>query len=193
MVSDYEVALNVSRIDPQLLPWSTHLILSSFRGTLSEIPVVKSMPPPKKTKNVSDGPVSLTWTPPHTAGDEDFNGNGPEVDIWVSFKIERSGAYVRVYMDAEETKGDWTRANGWSDWQLFYEPPPSWEIIQCTSPTYFPYCIEYTDDDHDDDLRNHATLGAFRMVGDTKGDDAGKDTRVTIDFKYKLNMVIREI
>jgi hypothetical protein len=192
MISDYEMGLNVSRIDPAHLSWATHLILMSHRGVLSEIPVVKAMPKPKQTRNVSAGPTSMTWTPPHTGGDKDFNGNGPKSYVTVSFKIEARGAYVRVYMKAKETKNDWTQASGWSDWQIFYEPPPDWEITRCQSPTYFSNCIEYTDTDHDDDLFTHASLGAFLMVGDSKGKEAGTRTNVKIDFAYKLNMVIRE-
>jgi len=192
MISDYELALNVSRIDPNLLPWATHLILKSHRGVLSEIPVVKELPKPKKTKDVQTGPISITWAPPHSGGDKDFDGHGPKVAVSVAFKIERQGAFVRVYMWAKETKSDWTRASGWSDWQKFYTPDPGWEVFRCNSELNFTDCMGYTDSDHEDDVYTHAALGTFRFVGDTDGKEAGTRTQVRIDFVYKLNLVVRQ-
>jgi hypothetical protein len=194
MVSDYELALNVSRINPFVLSRATHLILYSHRGTLSEIPVIKTLPKPKRTDTVSVGPTSMTYVPPFSdGGDEDFASHGPDVIIGVHFKFQNDGAFVQIYMRAGEICSDWTAAEGWSDWQKFYQPPAGWTISQCFSDLNFADFIKYRDDDTSDDVFTLPPLGIFRIVGDTDGDEAGTDTSVRIDFEYKLTLEIREL
>ena len=52
------------------------------------------------TVNVND---TMEWHPPLKAGDKEFDGNGPKVQVWVQFFIRNNAVYRSVYMSAIET------------------------------------------------------------------------------------------
>src|SRR5262245_29018773 len=67
-------------------------------------------------------PSSGYFVPPHVAGDADFNGNGP--DVLTSTRIFGVGTRtlrVQMFMDALETRSDFTRARGLSSMFTIYE------------------------------------------------------------------------
>lgn len=75
--------------------------------------------------SVSVPAKALTLYPSRTAGDTDFGGNGPA--ITVSAKREKwdgSSDYLSavIRMRAEETKSDWTAADGTKSFVLYLAP-----------------------------------------------------------------------
>ena len=69
-------------------------------------------------------PGKRTYRPPHTRGDQDFNGNGPDVLCRVERSIVNYNTQVmaEIYMKAEQTKADWTTVEGTDSYILFILP-----------------------------------------------------------------------
>jgi hypothetical protein len=86
-------------------------------------------------------------------------------------------------MYAQETKEDWTTADGTETFTL-YKAPPGWKVLQIRNTT--EDSISYKDSNHKDDVFERGGDGPVRrfvVVGDTGEDnDAGDRTGVTVDF-----------
>ena len=86
-------------------------------------------------------------------------------------------------MKAEETKSDWTTAEG-TFYKTVYTAPSGKDIKQIlTVPT--SDSLNYTDDDHGADTFSRGSTGLVNLyvfVGDTAGDDAGVATQVEVVF-----------
>jgi hypothetical protein len=133
---------------------------------------------------------------PGSSGDNDFGGNGPNVNVTVTINIRNSNeVWARIWMRARETKSDWTTAEGTNE-QLIYRAPAGTTIRRIISTTSSG--LAYTDTDHADDyvmpvLGEQSTAaqdsnwqlptvpGALtplvhfaRVVGDTDGSDIGR-------------------
>ena len=122
------------------------------------------------------------FVPPHTRGDREFAGHGPKV--YVSTQLINQGTYLEanVYMKAEETKSDWTTASGSKKYRI-YNVESGWRIKRIITDTFSS--ASYTDNDHGVDtlsLGSADLVNQFLVVGDTSGNDAGTDTRVSVNF-----------
>ena len=86
-------------------------------------------------------------------------------------------------MKAEETRSDWTTAEGTLN-RTVYAAPSGKDVKQILSvPTTDN--IFYTDNDHGADTFFRGSTGLvnqYVFVGDTSGDDAGVDTKVDVTF-----------
>ena len=142
-------------------------------------------------QDVSGQPLEISYMPPHTNGDREFDGHGPNVTVVANIGYDAVGVYLRVYMKAIETKSDWTTAEGTSPKNYFYTPPFGYHIKQVNGQK--DWVVMYTDNDHSDDIHT-TSLGQFIIVGDTGGDDAGVDTQVTIrpNAAFDVPIVIEE-
>lgn len=129
--------------------------------------------------------------PPHTYGDNDFDGHGPDVHIRAGFEIRNgSDLWVNWSMRAQESRSDWTTAEGWYE-QPMYRPTDGRYMVAIHTPAYGE--LYYTDNDHSDDYvfpgsgenpivnLNHPVRHA-RVVGDTNGGDAGRVTGARLYF-----------
>ena len=123
--------------------------------------------------------------PPKTRGDREFDGNGPNVWCTTSMTRITSNTQLRIsiYMKAEETKSDWTTAEGKFNSPV-YTAPSGKDVKQIlTVPTIDNFF--YTDDDLGADTFFRGSTGLvnqYVFVGDTGGDDAGVDTKVDVTF-----------
>jgi len=128
-----------------------------------------------------EGPL---YTPPHKGGDgdRDFHGHGPEVDSSARLSIKNQNQlWLEVYMKAEETKRDYTTAEGSHPFCIFNDPYAYATITSILSDNYSEH--SYIDENHEDD--NFAQppgelVREFEYVGDTKGDEAGSRTHVKL-------------
>ncbi len=137
--------------------------------------------------------VPLSYTPPHTRGDAEFDGHGPRVDLETLLRIRADGLAIEagVGMKAEEWQGscgsgsarrDFTTAEGFSDWVTVASAPPDRLIRMILSPTVASN-VCYVDSDHDlDRVDGDGPVDRYEVVGDTRGDEAGARTRVTVFF-----------
>jgi hypothetical protein len=127
------------------------------------------------------------FIPPHTAGDLDFVGHGPDIFVQASLYVKGTQeVWCRVIMDAAETTYDHTEAYGATDFFIYRHPSPI-KILSDTSTN-----LSYVDSNHNDDFFYPASTEAvkiFRVTGDTDGLDAGIATGVIIT----LNPIILQV
>ena len=124
-------------------------------------------------------PRTLTYKPPHTNGDREFNGNGPRIQIRAHvFKAGSNRVAFSLYMKAQETKGDRTTVEGTRTTTL-YTAPSGFRIKRIVGRTSFPNLVDDVDTSHK--KKTYVTdLGVMRVFGDRKGDDAVVYTGVTL-------------
>jgi hypothetical protein len=137
-------------------------------------------------------PSSGFFVPPRIAGDADFNGNGP--DVLTSTRLFGLGTRtlrVQLFMNATETRSDFTQARGLSAMQTIFEANQGECVVSLTlaggaSAGQYDE-VNYRDDDHArDDFTNRVTNSFVQMwyiVGDTSGDEAGTETGAIIDTR----------
>lgn len=120
-------------------------------------------PPPEAVKEIILRSLSTPrFRPPHTSGDREFGGNGPEVTVRVRLEI-RDGRRLdaTVYMSGVETGGDGTAVEG-TQTSTVWRAPAGWRIRDFgrnvgaggafSSADRARYSISYTDTDHEDDF-----------------------------------------
>lgn len=193
----YKAVFNLGSSGVPLNPGTNLLILKWNNNPISTLAVIQPPPPvPQETLvNLS----SISYIPPHTRGDKDFDGNGPVVQLQARL-IAGDGVpggvrnlYARVYMKAMETEPDWTTAEGNSEWKVVYTAPPGAVITGLLGP--FTSEATYTDTNHTSDtipVGDEGTLvKRFICVGDTSSDhEAGNATSVNVIFnKYKIMLL----
>lgn len=137
-----------------------------------------STPPGDRTIRVSPTPKFI---PQHVAGDRDFGGHGPRVNVSASIAIRNTREiWATISMNARETQSDWTEVQGSTNFRLYGHDRP---ILAILSDTFSQQ--SYIDTDHSDDelpLSPNDLVNKFVCVGDTGGDEAGTRTGVTVHF-----------
>jgi hypothetical protein len=128
---------------------------------------------------------SLTFAPPHVAGDAEFNGNGPSVYVKVKFSIRDNSLLYSVYFRARETKSDWTEASGWSPLRTAYTAPAGMRIDSLPKSEY--ELLITTMSGHVE--KPFVTpLGRVTVWGDAYGNDAGVFTKIVFDLNATIPM-----
>jgi hypothetical protein len=136
----------------------------------------------------------FTFIPQHTRGDRDFDGNGPNVNASAMLRVDSSGKtlVLTLTMKAEETKSNYTTAEGTQDYEI-YRTEPGFKISKIFTDTDSSHF--YTDTNHNPDifdLGQSDLVKTFTFVGDTKGNEAGDETRMTVLLNKMLLEVIPE-
>jgi hypothetical protein len=133
-----------------------------------------------KVKSIQVEPTPR-FIPSHIAGDRDFGGHGPRVEVSASISVQnQTEIWARVRMQAKETNPNWTESAGSTNFMIYRHDRP---IVQLMTPTFSS--ASYTDVNHADD---ELTLGAgglverFICTGDTVGPEAGTRTGVAVRF-----------
>jgi hypothetical protein len=131
----------------------------------------------------------FTFIPPHTRGDRDFDGNGPNVNASAMLRIEGGKALVlTLAMKAEETKSNYTTAEGTQEFEI-YRAEPGMKISKVFTDTESNYFYKDTNKNDDVfDLGQSDLVKMFTFIGDTSGNEAGDKTRVRV----LLNKVLLE-
>lgn len=191
-VSRYKLMIDLTEIDDDVLDKYKSLILRTPTEEC-ELKINKKVAPPKETKEIKLDALNLTFVPPHTRGDKEFAGHGPEIEVKIKFFTSRGGGWlnprqeyfkVTVYMKATETCGDYTTVDG-SQTTVLYTAPAGWHITKVTNaknwvPSNYVTIYHQTDTNlNDDTVYTH--FGSLTVIGDTAGIDAG-DTRVDISI-----------
>ena len=121
------------------------------------------------------------YIPPRVGGDAEFDGHGPSVSLQVELSVFNGNElWAAVYMDALETKSNWTHASGTAWYRLYTASSP---IVDVDGPISFSHT--YTDTDHAHDIFTFAPenlVNKLDYVGDTKGNEAGTKTGVRVYF-----------
>lgn len=137
-------------------------------------------------------PSSITrLCPTHIGGDREFKGHGP--DVTVTAEIERRNGnqeiWAVLYLNAKETRSDWTEAEG--NWDRRVWSVPTGQKVNSID-TDLESNAGYVDTDHDLDrpsVRGGTLVSRFEVMGDTGGNDVGN---CTADDVY-LNVYFNEI
>lgn len=136
------------------------------------------------------------FVPPHVFGDREFDGNGPAVRMGAFLWRESATGLVRVhlYMRAEETKHDWTRADGTIDPPI-YDPPTGYKVSEASIPEVLDN-VSYVDTDYNEDMIPPGVADGFvnyyEAIGDKVGDDAGVRTSVILRTKAFTLIIVEE-
>lgn len=182
-LTHYHMTLNLGGNGVPLSKSSDRLTLEWQNRTISSIAVIQPTTPVCREKDHTEPPRTyLSFTPPHTRGDKDFFGHGPEV--WANARWINEGTHVnfRLWMKAQETKKDWSTAEGERVIQ-YYTAPPGWRIDRIVSG--MESTAHYIDTDHSDDRLGGGPNGPvkeFVFRGDRRGDEAGSHTGVDVTF-----------
>ncbi len=190
-LTHYHMTLNLGANGVPLSSASNRLTLEWENRPISSIAVIQPATPVCEEKDESVSPRAyLSYTPPHTRGDREYSGNGPEV--WANARLINEGTHIdfRLWMKAKETRSDWTTAEG--ETIISYYPAPSGYRIDRIVAGYAESSAHYVDTDHNEDRQGGGPNGPvkeFVFRGDRSGDDAGSYTGVDVYFnpiKVKL-------
>ncbi|WP_152546789.1 hypothetical protein [Amycolatopsis orientalis] len=137
-------------------------------------------------------PVDNRFIPPRVGGDDEFNGHGP--DVFANSTLEGVGTNrlrVRIFMDAIETRADFTHVRGTSPDFLIYVAPAG-QCVQSVSRGGYEE-IRYRDTDHAVDVFAGQVTDSFvsewSFVGDTNSSEAGTRTGVALTtFSFVANV-----
>ena len=184
MLTHYHMTVNLSLID--FTSQDVRFVLTCDSEVISSIGIKQD-----STKEENVYPGTIKYVPPHTRGDREFNGHGP--DVWCKVSLETlnddTQLRVKIWMKAKETTSDWTTAEG-TDYQTIYTAHSGKQIKQILTVT--EDYIYYYDDDTSDDYFPRGDAGLvnkYIFKGDTSGDDAGTDTSVTVIFNKVVFLV----
>lgn len=127
------------------------------------------------------------FIPPLVEGDMEFAGHGPDVTVFTELQVRNENQlWAHVWMRARETRDDWTTSEGGTDIMVFngsLHTPPITHIYDIISDRTTE--DTYRDVDHDEDVRSQSEaelVREYRVTGDTKGDEAGTRTGVSVRF-----------
>lgn len=183
-LTHYHMTLNLGANGVPVSSASNRLTLEWQDRPISSIAVIQPATPVCKEKDVPISPRAyLSYTPPHTRGDREYSGNGPEV--WATARWINEGTHInfRLWMKAKETRSDWTTAEG-ERIESYYTPPSGWRIDSIVEGKA-ESSAHYVDTNHTDDRKGGGSSGPvkeFVFRGDRDGDDAGIHTGVDIYF-----------
>ena len=185
----YHMTLNLGGTDINLSPRSQRLILRWNDRIISTIGIIQASPDICAARTVNELPSPVSYTPPHTRGDRDFDGNGPDMTTRVNLINKGNRVDAEIFLEAKETKRDWTTASGTTTVTL-YTADPGWEIENIVGPTESSYA--YRDNDHAlDRFPGSGPVRTYTFMGDGPGDDAGVHTRVEVTFN-RIRMELKE-
>ena len=189
--NDYEFTINLSTYEDDTIAAWDYVSIRYHEEELFAISIVQKRVAAKLTETKYISIPKFGLTPPHISGDRDFDDNGPKVVVHARLRHNRKQAYVMIYMLAEETRSDWTRAEGWSDPLYFYTAPEGWHIQRVEGVIDFQNLVNYTDNDITNDFF-YTALGQAELVGDAEGDDSGYQTSVVFNFSYLVPIIIEQ-
>jgi hypothetical protein len=176
----YHMTLNLGSNGVPLSTNSSRIILRWNNRDISSVAVIQKAPVICETSFFQFQPNSISYMPPLTRGDKEFDGNGPNVYSSVNLINMGTQLIARVYMRAVETESDWTTGEGTRDFVLYTADPGKRieALVTAGSSSY-----SYTDNNHDnDEFPGTGPVAKYTFSGDDDGDDVGFHTRVNIDF-----------
>ena len=182
-LTHYHMTLNLGANGVPLSSSSDRLTLEWENRPISSVAVIQPATPvcQEKTEPYVRN-TYLSFTPPHTRGDREYSGNGPEVWATARWVKEDTRVNLHLWMKAKETRSDWTTAEG-ERIEPYYTAPSGWRIDSIEGN--LESSAHYVDTDHNDDRQGGGPSGPvkeFKFRGDRDGNDAGIHTGVDVTF-----------
>jgi hypothetical protein len=197
LATHYEGVISFAANGIQMTRGCSLIQLKWDNKVISTLPILQ--PDPPQPKNIVVNLQGITYKPPHTRGDQEFDGNGPYVamEAWLAGADFIPGGatalQARVSMFAEETEDDWTTAAGSSEWQTVYRAEPGYRIISILTPLHS--FGSYTDNNHSEHVLSPGLgnlVESFFSSGDRSGNDAGVSTQMRVNFTPAEITVIKD-
>lgn len=151
----------ISRVDPRTLAPLLAILLWGVDAGAQTIITVQ----PQATGLLC--PTHIGW------GDLDFYGNGPEVEASATLFVDRDQRRLmaRLTMWAQETRPDYTTAQGTADFVVWTAPEGQTLLDVVSTRSDW---LSYTDTGHERDfLPGRGPVRVYQLTGDTDGDDLG--------------------
>lgn len=169
------------------------IVVATADKIIAEIPIIEPGLPPCGTKTIRGfTPSPMDVMPKNESGDNEFHGNGPEIEVKASLAISESKEVVTatISMRADETGGankeDLTKSFD-EESAVVYPGEQGWRITSLSSLTIDNETLNlFQDDGHASMQRNGDPSGPVRLwtiFGDVKGLDVGSETRLTVTFQ----------
>lgn len=182
-LTHYQMTLNLGINGVPLTSGSNRITLEWQGKQISSIAVIQPATPVcREVTELYSRDTYLSFTPPHTRGDREYKGHGPQVWATAQWTHDDARVQVRLWMKAEETESDWTTAEG-ERIETYYTAPPGWRIESVLGAT--DSSAHYIDTNHNQDRIGGGPSGPvkeFVFQGDRSGDDAGLYTGVEVYF-----------
>lgn len=136
-------------------------------------------------KRIAIQPAPITFEPPHTEGDTDFDGNGPKIDV--ETRLERAGSVLNIVLRAvfRETKSDWTTFSGQLSQRVYSVDTehPGWDIQSIHSE--FVDTLNVQDFDHNvNSYPRQGLVSLYNIQGDTDGGWTGGSDRPRVEVFF---------
>ncbi len=180
--SHYHMTLKFGANGVQLSSNSERFIVKWNDNEVSTIGIIQSATPVCATRVSTFNPAGIDFIPPHTKGDADFAGHGPNVTASVSLSNFSTRIVANIQMTAVERESDYTTASGSMSKEIF-TIDPGWRVEKIIGTTTANF--SYTDSNTTPDtfqVGGDSPVSTFTFVGDSSGDDAGINTKVTVGF-----------
>jgi hypothetical protein len=186
IVTGYQMVLELGPNGAPVTSETDSIVLSWSGRRLSEVPVIQTTCITKEDNAPGD---AESYMPEWTSGDEEFGGNGPNVEVVFQLIALPDRVNGLLVMNAWESDpdgspaGDGTTVRGIKAIENLYIAEPGWVVVDVVGETEATW--RFRDNDHDVNQDNRATgpVRMFRVVGDTKGKEAGTKTSVFVDFR----------
>lgn len=201
VLSDFHAVLDLTAAGANLPPNASVIVLSWNNQLKSEIPIltdIQILECETTGKPLKPG-LAETYIPPAVHGpDAEFDGHGPCMSVYIRLWLdaERKNLFATYTVNAYECKDDWsgqkdhTQAYGTKTITLFTvsEDNETIESYDAASTFY----DSYRDSDHDWYHKYYSGTAPVDKIdwnGDTKGDEAGTRTAVTMTFRqFNVNV-----
>ena len=160
----YHMTLNLGSNGVPVSANSMRLILRWNDRDISTIGIIQKSPEICETSFHTFQPATVSYMPPLTRGDKEFDGHGP--NVYASVNLINTGNELRakVYMRAAETRSDYTTGEGSREFVL-YTADPGKKIESLVTSTSAAY--SYIDNNHDaDEFPGTGPVRKFRFMGD---------------------------
>jgi outer membrane murein-binding lipoprotein Lpp len=181
--SPYEMTVNLGPNGVPLSGSSQRLLVNYQGAPIASVAVIQPNPVICTSGPVTVGPQKIgPFIPPkvQNGGDNDFAGHGPQIQVSLTLSSTPTQVIAHVYMDAKETKSDWTEVQGTGDF-VVYKAPPGTQIDSIASNTHSAYSYLDTGTSRFPTLppfTAHMGTGDpvlyYSIIGDTSGDDVGR-------------------
>ena len=210
IVTDYLAQADIARGSGiKFKPDDRSIVLLCDGKLICQVPITwgERIPDPVPHEVVVNIGNQGPWVPPHKAydgherGDPEFNGAGPKVNLAAEIRTNENRLETRLYMSALEwdagknrPEDDYTYAEGWSPWQVAYQPPGGTRILEIRSPAVASAERIDGKGDHSEktvEFPGSSLVHVFRYISDTEHhDDAGVRTCVRAEFNQVRILVL---
>jgi hypothetical protein len=181
------ITVSLTDYSDDVLSRYTHLQLTYNKDVISAIAIDKKLADPPVIQTVTTNQREIIWIPPHTNGNNEFDGYGPRMISHLYLKHDGTRVFAQIYLYAQQTTSDWTTAAGTSQWVEIYAVKEGFRINKILEATDYLNLlrnnnIDYVDASTDDYIVE-TVVGRAIVVGDAEGPDAGIKTKINLNLK----------